>query len=279
MDINRLFRAGERQCGRVLKVLPKEEIGSPREYMMEVLQDETLPVIDVVFPLLIKKTFSLSSLIPVSGTMDDPGMLDQSIDDRYAAYRIPPELVDGNELMIIKDFVPTSQEIRGGTNDGYVISSTVLGFRNVTGPNKYGRYSSANMYESVAMAQLEYADKQLMGGIQSQFRYYFYPPNIVYLSRQYTSYGSQFTATFGVKNDPNLITIPDTAYPAIKRLFILDLKATIFGEYGLFSEVETPGGTVTLNISDWATADGERIDLANEYRSKAHFRNASMRTG
>lgn len=277
MDINLLFRAGERQCGRVLRVLPREEIGSPRQYMTEVLQDETLPVIDVVYPQLLKKTFSLGALIPISSTMDEA--YDHNIDDRYAAFRIPPEIVDGNEIVLIKDFVPTSQEMRGGVNDGYVIGSTVLGFRNCIGPNKFGRYSSANVYESVSMAQLEYVDKQLLGGIQSSCKYYFYPPNIVYISRQYTTYGSQFTATFGVKNDPNLITVPDTAYPAIRRLFILDLKASIFGEYGLFSEVDTPGGVVTLNISDWATADGERIELANDYRSKAHLRNASMRNG
>ena len=29
MDINLLFRSGMRECGRVLKVLPKDEIGTP----------------------------------------------------------------------------------------------------------------------------------------------------------------------------------------------------------------------------------------------------------
>lgn len=277
MDINLLFRAAERRCGRVLRVLPKEEIGSPREYLMQVLQDETLPTLNICLPYQVKKNFTLESLISCDFMKD--GSYDQRIDDRYAVYRIPPEVVNGQEIMSIKDLVPSTQISRGGITDGYVVGSTTLGFRNITGPNKYGRYSSANVYESVCMSQLEYADKLLMGNIQSQFRYYFYQPNILLISRMYATAGGQFVATFNLKNDPNLVTIPDTAFDGVKKLFILDVKAALYGDYGIFGEVETPNGTVNLGIGEWSGAEQERNELANEYRAKAHIRNSSMRNG
>ena len=65
MDINNLFKAAERKCGRVLKMLPKDEIGSVREYLMEILQEETMPTIDTVYPRQIKTTFPVEALTPV----------------------------------------------------------------------------------------------------------------------------------------------------------------------------------------------------------------------
>ena len=276
MDINRLFRAAERKCGRVLQMLPKDQIGSPREYLMQILQDETLPTLDIVYPRQIKKTFPMECFYPVVYKQDQ--YYDHGIDDRYSCFRIPLELTEGCEIMSIKSMVPATQVTKSGV-DGYVIGPTAFGFRTVTGPNKWGRYGSANMYEAVSMAQLEYADKMLQGGIQSAFRYYFYPPNIIYITRYYSNPGLILTATFNVKNDPNLISIPDTAFDAVKRLFILDVKATIYGEYALYNELDTPYGTISLNISDWATAEQDRNDLADQYRATAHYRTSSMRTG
>lgn len=276
MDINNLFKAAERKCGRVLKLLPKDEIGSSREYLMKVLQEETLPTINIVFPQIIKKTFPISILTPLIYKQDASYVKD--IDDRYAAFRIPLELTDGCEIMSIKSLVPATQVSQSGV-DGYIIGPTAFGFRTVTGPNKWGRYGSANMYESVSMAQLEYVDKQLMGTIQSQFKSYFYPPNILYITRYYANPGLVLTGSFCVKNDPNLISIPDTAFDGIKKLFILDVKASIYGEYGIFNELDTPYGVLNINISDWATAEQDRNELAEQYRSMSHIRTSSMRNG
>src|SRR5699024_5368408 len=171
MDINKLFRAAERKCGRILNMLPKDQIGSPREYLMQILRDETLPTLDTVYPRQVKKTFPMECFYPLVYKQDQ--YYDQGIDDRYACFSIPLELTEGCEIMSIKSMVPATQVTKSGV-DGYVIGPTAFGFRTVTGPNKWGRYGSANMYEAVSMAQLEYVDKMLMGGIQSAFRYYFY---------------------------------------------------------------------------------------------------------
>ena len=276
MDINKLFKAAERKCGRVLKMLPKDEIGSVREYLMDILQEETLPTIDTVYPRQIKTTFPVEALTPVVYKHDD--QYQQEIDDRYAAFRIPLSVTEGCELVSIKSMVPATQVTKSGV-DGYVIGPTAFGFRTVTGPNVWGRYSSANMYEAVSMAQLEYADKMLMGGIQPQFRYYFYPPNIVLISRYYSNPGLIISATFNVKNDPNLVTIPDTAFDMIKRLFILDVRSAIFNQFSLYNEIDTPAGTISLQITDWATAEQDRNELADSLRATAHYRTEAMRNG
>ena len=65
MDINRLIREGMRNCGRVLKVLPEEEIGSPKEYMMDVITNVTLPSINYLYPHVIKRNISVSNLISI----------------------------------------------------------------------------------------------------------------------------------------------------------------------------------------------------------------------
>ena len=66
MDINKLFRAGKRECGRVLNILPKDEIGSPMDYMMEILKEETLPSLDIVYPRLYRTTFGINHLVQIN---------------------------------------------------------------------------------------------------------------------------------------------------------------------------------------------------------------------
>lgn len=273
MDINLLFKDGMRKCGRVLKVLPKDEIGSPMEYMMRILKEETLPSLNIIYPRLYKTTISLSELIPTASPMDS------GIDNRYVAYRIPPSLTEGLGIMSIKSCVPTTQcsdnNYGGyGSNIGAVNQNFML-----TGVNRWGRFSSANMYEATSLAVLNYADSQLLGPITQSFRYYFYPPNILLLNQSYSETGGSLTFTFCLENDENLISIENTAYEGVRELFILDLKASIYSEYGLFSDIETPSGPLNLKIEDWSGAESDRRELFQQYLSTAHIRNTAMRSG
>ena len=43
MDINLLFKSAEMACGRVLKILPEDEIGSPKQYLQDILETRTMP--------------------------------------------------------------------------------------------------------------------------------------------------------------------------------------------------------------------------------------------
>ena len=67
MDLNNLLKSGMRECGRVLKLLPKDEIGSPTEYMMKIIREETLPSLDIIHPMIHSSTDSL--LICTTGSL------------------------------------------------------------------------------------------------------------------------------------------------------------------------------------------------------------------
>jgi hypothetical protein len=268
MDINLLFSAGLRKCGRVLNILPTSEIGSPKQYMMKVLTEETIPALNIVFPRLFKTTFPASALIPLNSNgadIDRPG-----IDSRYCAYRIPTTLTEGLDIMSIKSCVPGAPS--GPTNGNGM-------FNGLGTSGRFGRYSSADMYEAVSRSQLQYADALMMGPFTEAFRYYFYSPNIFYMNRDASERGLMLTATFCLKNDPNLISIEETAYEGVKELFILDLKSSIYEQYAMHTEVDTPIGTLSLKIDDWASATSDRKELYDLYRSTSHLRTASMRTG
>lgn len=275
MDINKLFRAGMRECGRVLKVLPQEEIGSPMEYMMNVLKEETLPSLDIIHPRLFKVTFGIQKLIKINDQTELDGY---GLDSRYIGYRIPRELTEGLDIMSIKSCVPSSSlDIGNPSGDPY----DTHGIFTLTGGSSrnFGRYSSANLYEAAAYAQLNYADRLLAGQFTSAFRYYFYPPNILMILSSYATSNQSLTVTFCLKNDENLVSVEDTAYEGIRRLFLLDLKKSIYNEYGLFSNVETSIGSIDLKIDDWSSAENDRNELYDTYANTAHFRTSSMRTG
>lgn len=274
MDINKLFRAGMKSCGRVLQILPKEEIGSPMEYMMTVLQDETIPSLDIIFPRLFSTTFNIRRLIPISDD-SDISKTGLSLDTSYTYYRVPKELTDGQEISSIKSCVPTSTT--SGTSYGMFSNTDIL--HSQISVQNYGRYSSANLYEMAAYAQLNYADRQLAGQFTNAFRYKFFPPNILAIISSYVLDDLNLTTTFNLKNDPSLITVEDTAYEGIRRLFILDLKKTIYNEYGIFNNVQTQNGELNVDIEKWESAESERNELYDNYLATAHFRTSSMRTG
>lgn len=276
MDINLLFRAGMKACGRVLNILPKKEIGSPMEYMMDVLKNDTIPSLNIVFPRLFATTFNIDKLIPVA---DPSEYMEQgaTLDISYSYYRVPPELTEGQGIMSIKSCVPVTHTGTGSSHGRLIGEPDILHGR--FSARNYGRYSSANLYEAAAYANLNYADRQLAGQFTDSFRYKFYPPNILAILSSYATCNLTLTVTFNLKNDPSLITVEDTAYEEIRKLFILDLKKTIYDEYGIFDNVQTQNGELNAEISKWESAEDRRDELYKELLSTAHFRTSSMRTG
>lgn len=274
MDINLLLKAGMRSCGRVLKLLPEDEIKSPVEYMMMVIREETLPSLDLLHPMIIKKTFSTADLIPVD--INDPMVTSINIpnriinDDRYSKFRIPLEMTDGHEILTIKSCVPVSANI-GPMMDGF---GNFGNYNGLPWNNNFGRATAGDLYGTVMLANVNYADRQLVGEISRNFRFYFYPPNIIMM----TNYLGPLNAAFCVKNDENLISLDDMAYEGVKRLFLLDLKKSIYNEFGNFTEIDTPYGTLDLKIQDWSSAEQDRNELFEQYRSTSHFRTSSIRS-
>lgn len=274
MDLNKLLKAGMRECGRVLRLLPTEEIKSPTEYMMTIIKEETLPSLDVLHPMIIKKTFSTGDLIPVD--INDPSIMSVNIpnkvinDDRYSKYRIPLKMTDGHEILTIKSCVPVSANV-SPMMDGFGMYGNYNG---LPWNNHFGRATSGDLYGTALLAQVNYADRQLVGEISRNFRFYFYPPNIIMI----TNYTGPLSAAFCVKNDENLISLDDMTYEGVKRLFLLDLKKSIYNEFGNYTEIDTPYGTLDLKIQDWSSAEQDRNELFDNFRSTSHFRTSSIRS-
>lgn len=264
-----------RSCGRVLKVLPKDEIESPLIYMQKILKEETLPSLNILLPRLLTKSFPIYALKKIED--GDPILTASSspkIDSRYNAYRIPSGIVDGAEIIGIKSCFASYGNGDNGIND-----YNGIGLGEIY-PNRYGRFSSANLYARALSNTLQYADAQLVGTMTPQLRHKFFQPNILWINKPWADNESTFiTVTFKLHNDENLVTVPDTAFEGIKKLFLLDLKKSIYNEYGMFSELDTPYGPINLKIDDWSSAESDRDALYTEYLGTAHFRNTSMRTG
>ena len=256
MDINKLFQAAEFECGRVLKILPEKEIGSPKQYMTKVLEISTLPSLDILYPRII--TISIGDLTPIGTRGNNVG------------YRIPFNKTEGLEIISVRSLVTktTNEQISGIDMNNVATTNNV---RMYAYHNRFGRYSSANMYEAIVTAQINYADRMALSQVLEAPTPRFEAPNILWLNRSASGYAS-YDVQLCTKNDPNLVTIDDRVFEAVKRLFILDLKAAIYGEYGILSTIETPFGTIDLKIEDWSNARQERQDLYDQYESMSHLR-------
>lgn len=275
MDISLLLDDGMMYCGRVMKVLPQNEIKSPVEYMMKVIKKQTLPSLDILYPRLVKKTFPIYALTKVDdGDKIFNGGVTQSMDSRYAAFRVPDSLLDGCRMLGIRDYFESYGNSSGAEN----MYGMGLG---AMYPNKWGRYSSAHLYSRSFGNMINYADSQLLGTMKPSIRMQYQPPNVLLINHPYCADEGMFiTVEFKVGNDENLITVPDTAYERIRRLFILDLKTRIYNEYAMFSEIDTTtGNPVNLGISDWSSAESDRIQEFDTLQATAHFRNSTMRSG
>lgn len=269
MDINLLFENGMLSCGRVLRLLPEKDIGSPKQYMEKIFRLKTLPSINRLYPVILRKVINRDQLVYMG---EDSG---------YVAYRIPSDIVNGLPIQSIKSLYCgtgiSEGNLTGGYQGGY--NGYIGNSMRLAGyPNRFGRYSSANLYETVVNANLAYADLQLLGSVAEAPIPRFEQPNIMWINKSYAKAFS-FNITFCLDNDTNIITLDSKAYEAIKRLFIFDLKATIYDEYSTWSNLDTTLGTIDLKIDDWSGAESERFDYFNELDSMSHIRRHSIIAG
>ena len=269
MDINKLFRSADMSCGRVLSILPEKEIGSPKQYMQEILEIKTLPSLNEVYPYLKRIRLHTSDLEILP-----------SKDPYYIGYRIPLEQTNGLRIQSIRSCFPGTggSEYDTIASGGSSMASVGRGLRMASYPNRYGRYSSAHLYETAYTAMMAYADNMLLGQYQEAPTPRFQPPNIIWINKSYSS-SPIMTVTLCLENDKNLITIPDDQFEGVRRLFVLDIRSTVYAQYGMLSAIETALGTLDLKIDDWANAEAERADLFDQYKAMSHLRKHTIITG
>ena len=264
MDINLLFEAGEMDCGRVLKVLPEKDIKSPKHYMAKVLRVKTMPSINRLYPVILKRVINLGELEFIG---ENGG---------YSGWRIPSHLVSGLPIQSIKTAYPGGGNIENNGINGYMHNIGNIGYGAY--PNRFGRMSSANIYEGIVSAQIQYLDLQAMGQIQEAPTPKFEKPNIIWLNNAFKS-TTIITIEFCLDNDENLITLDNSVYEGVRRLFVLDLKSAIYNEFSTWSNLDTSLGTIDLKIDEWSGAESERNELFDQFDSLSHLRRHAMKSG
>lgn len=280
MDINLLFRSAMRKCGRVLSVLPKEDLGgSINAYLTGILMDETLPALDILIPYQLQISFNISDLTPISATTySEVAPSAPAYDDRYSIYRIPKELTKGRGIMDVKSVVMGDKVSSSGTSMLDVRYSTGLNV-GASLPNQMGRFSSSVPWERSALMSARIVDSLLQGQATNNFRTKFFQPNILWIKRPYgETSGLRLTACFLLKNDPSLLTIPDVSTVEVQKLFILHVKASLYNQFGHLSEGDTPYGSYNLNMSDWSGCESEANELFSQLQATAHIHNSAIKS-
>ena len=221
-----------------------------------------MPSINRLYPVLLRRVVHTSEMQYIGEN------------GNYVGWRIPSELVNGLPILGIKRCYPAN---RSDNSDPYTSGRRTYG--QIYGrQNRFGRLSSASLYEGVLAANIAYADLQLLGSVTEAPVPRFQEPNIFWINRAYASY-SAFDIEFRLSNDNHLVTLSDDVYEAVKRLFILDLKSTIYDEYSTWSNLDTTLGTIDLKIDDWAGAENERNELFDQFDSLSHLRRHSFMSG
>lgn len=73
------------------------------------------------------------------------------------------------------------------------------------------------------------------------------------------------------EHEPNGETIKDTCYDSFMELAKLDVKMFLYSTLKLYNEIPTAFGTINLKLDDYASAEGDRTQLLNEWRDRFHL--------
>ena len=259
MDINKLVRSVLLDIGPIIRMLPAEDTGgSPKNYLMEILELKTLPSINRVYPNIITTYLSRDSLTEVC----------ENEHTRMRTYRMNlQEITGGAEIMSIRSMHP----VRSKTD-------VCCGHVSTTGLNRYGRSTSASLYGASIGTMVRYADGLLAGAIHKPIQPRFHEPNIIEIDSVY-NHIDLFKIELCVAQDINLITFPESGFDQIKQLFLLDVRSTIYNNYNHMDGIETAFGSVNLRISDWANAESDRMNLFEKLLGESHLRTGAIVTG
>lgn len=259
MDINKLVRSVLLDIGPIIKMLPAEDTGgSPKNYLMEILELKTLPSINRVYPHIVTTYLSRDSLTEIS--TDDHR--------RMRMFRMNlEELTGGAEIMSIRSLQPVRSTL--GDCHGHV---------STTGLNRFGRSSSSALYGAAIGTMVRYADGLLAGSMHKPIQPRFHEPNIIEIDST-LNHIDLFKIELCVAQDINLITFPESGFDQIKQLFLLDVRSTIYNNYNHMDGIETAFGSINLKISDWSGAESERLSLFEKLLDQSHLITGTIVTG
>lgn len=237
MNQNLMMRRLKRDIGIYGIALPLKGI-SLEEYIMEIIEDTTIPVFSVFCP--VKDEFSIDlNVCRRQGVKKNP----RGGRERCELFIIPETLLNGRSLYGIQDVE---------YDDSYASATTAPVYYQPNMVNVFGEIMVAN------------AEKDILDEMINPVSHDFVWPKRLYI---YDAIMSSHIVCYGLwEHDKNLQTITPYQQESFFELAILDVEAALYQLMKHYNNgFDSPGGNVPLNIDDWANAKQERKDLIKEW--------------
>jgi hypothetical protein len=92
------------------------------------------------------------------------------------------------------------------------------------------------------------------------------PPNVLEINQKWI-YGSNLTLELKVRHAPDLHTVPETMRDEFLNLATADVKTALYNIRAQFTSINSPFGSIELNIDDLKEGKQERTDLLEKWRT------------
>ena len=164
----------------------------------------------------------------------------------FYEYKIPKWVYDGTDILSVTRFEVARPN---GYSDFYI-------------PN--ANWSSP---DSIIAAM---ADMRLAAGLSSSLAkaptFEFTKPNLL---RVYNGWaGGVYEVELLLRHDLSLHSVPDGAFPDLRQLTVLDMKAYLYNKLKRKDRLDVGVGTIELHIDDWSNAESDRLALLKEWREE-----------
>lgn len=180
--------------------------------------------------------------------VSDEDLTEQSRNSNHMfyEYRIPKYVYEGTIILSVSDF-------------------------NVARPNGYSDFYIPHANWSTPDAIIAaMADVRMAAGLSSALAkaptFEFVKPNII---RVYNGWaGGKYEVELLLMHDPSLHTIPDGAFPELRELAALDLKAFLYSKLKRKDQLDVGIGSIQLHIDDWSSAEADKKELLKTWREE-----------
>ena len=134
-----------------------------------------------------------------------------------------------------------------------------------------GSYGAVPLMDGAIVNQLilSNASANVMNKYIPKLTFYYEHPRILYLYHLY-SY-TKIIMDLAFEHDKSLASIPETASESFFQLALLDVKTNLYPTMKMYSELQTAVGNINLKIDDWQSAEGDRLQLLQQWDETYHF--------
>lgn len=238
MNAARMYRRLKRDIGSYGIALPIDNLD---EYMMEVIEDTTLPVFSIYEP---REEPLVASTTEFKRDFNDTG-------DGCDVYLLPESMFVGREVLYVRrvEYATDTTEYYSR----YVPNSTTarMGVMGNTG---------VSLLEGMILAN---AEKPISDTAINPVTFkYLYPRKLCIYDALVST---RLKITLACEHDTSLQSIPPTAGESFYSLALLDVEAALYQLVKPHEEIKGAYDNTELKIEDWKNAKQERKELLKEW--------------